>query len=222
MTNFIWEDTKTPKLNIVFVDNFHHRLAETTVRFLRSPFHNIMQAAAWVHFFRWRLRSSWMLMMGGKVPTGACLWTFLLNSGACAPCNQYFFFQDSWKTEIISYFFLDTSGRASNLTNEAWRYSLAKPCHHTIHLITLWAHGAQTWATGGRLRYNSDDHCGISHPAPHYYCQTALYQANSTLNKNNFQKWRWNTNFQTRGEIIYCQSTSTIKYIEGNYSEWRI
>lgn len=45
------------------------------------------------------------------------------------------FFQNSWKTEIISYF-LDTSGRASNFTNETWRYSLAKPA------ITLfiWSH----------------------------------------------------------------------------------
>lgn len=170
-------------------------------------------------------------MMGGKVPTGACCSTFLVNSGACAPSNQYFFFRILEK-QIISYFW-DTSDRASNFTNKTWRYSLAKP----VITLFIWSycggHGAQKWTTGEHLRYSSSSNCctemtftvaivASTTQPPHYYCHTVLYQANSISNKNNFQKWRWNTNFWTKDEIIYCQPTSTINYIERDSSEWRI
>ena len=54
------------------------------------PFMNSMQGAAWVSFFRRRLRSSFRCSLppDGKELLDACRWTFLVNSGACAPSNR--------------------------------------------------------------------------------------------------------------------------------------
>lgn len=59
------------------------------------PFMNSMQGAAWVSFFRRRLRSSLRcsLVLGGKAPLDTCRWTFLVNSGACAPSNRSTFWE---------------------------------------------------------------------------------------------------------------------------------
>jgi hypothetical protein len=56
---------------------------------------NSMHGAAWVNFFRRRLRSSLRCSsaLGGKQPLDAWRSTFLVNSGACAPSNRSIFWE---------------------------------------------------------------------------------------------------------------------------------